>query len=631
MIRSQGSFVRLLIPAAFTFFPGMSAFAQASSPTDVSPSDSKSGSKTTKSTANTTADQTNKSVTYAPENDVLQTPAQQKYGLSRNPILGGPVDVDVSKPLTLDRAIAIGLQRQDSIGIVQAQTEAADARLTQARASYYPQITPSFSYQDSVSPSRRFTNSNGSLTGATTTGTTSIIGSSTFVNKSLGIIAQQNIYDSGRREANVGLSRRSLFATRYALGDQRQIVVLNVTESYYNLLRNIELVRVDQESVRRAETTLEAITAEVAVGNAAQSDTLQAESDLANARVALLQAQNDVNTSQATLKNAMGVVTSNPLVLADNRVAPPDTTPDKIGLERYVQLAYKNRLDVKEQQERVYAQGYSVRLAKINNGVTVNANIGEGYAFQSTEGEDRTVSVSVSYPLFDGGFTRAAVRENKAVLVQEQRSLDALEQNVRLNVEQSYLIRELSRQRVVAAGVAVNAGQLNYNAALEKQRNGLINILDVINAQVQLVNAEVSLVQANYDYYIADAQLLRSVGVNDPGYLPRVPGARPPQPLPPGASQGQPFLPTAPVTPVDPKSPTKGANPAPDAPGTAVPGTAIPSPAVPATGGKTVPATGGKTVPATGGKTVPATGGKTVPTTGGAKPASADNTGGKKP
>ncbi len=595
MIRSQGSFVRMLIPAAFTFLPGVCARAQTSTPPNVTPADGKAA----KATSKTAADQTDKSVVYAPKNDALQTPAQQRYGLSRNPILGGPVDVDVSRPLTLDRAIAIGLQRQDSIGIVQAQTEAADARLVQARSSYYPQITPSFSYQDSVSPGRRFTNSN-TLTGGTGT-TTSTVGSLTSVSKRLGIVAQQNIYDSGRREANVGLSRRSLFASQYALGDERQIVVLNVTQSYYNLLRNIELVRVDQESVRRAETTLEAITAEVAVGNAAQSDTLQAESDLANARVALLQVQNDVNTSQATLKNAMGVVTSNPLVLADNKVAPPDTNPDKIGLEKYVQLAYSNRLDVKEQQERIYAQGYSVRLAKINNGVTVNANIAEGYAFQSTEGEDRTVSVSVSYPLFDGGLTRAAVRENKAVLVQEQRQLDLLEQNVRLNVEQSYLIRELSRQRVVAAGVAVNAGQLNYNAALEKQRNGLINILDVINAQVQLVNAEVSLVQANYDYYIADAQLLRSVGVNDPGYLPRVPGARAPQPLPPGASQGQPFLPTAPVTPVDPKAPGKGANPTPTAPAPVVPN-----------------------------PTVPVTGGTTVPATGGAKPASADDNGGKK-
>ena len=111
------------------------------------------------------------------------------------------------------------------------------------------------------------------------------------------VAASQLIYDSGKREANVGLARRNVFASEYGLGDARQSVVLNVTEAYYNLQRNRELVRVQEENVRLAQTTLEAINAQVQAGAAAKTDTFQAESNLANAQINLLSAQNDVRNT----------------------------------------------------------------------------------------------------------------------------------------------------------------------------------------------------------------------------------------------------------------------------------------------------------------------------------------------
>ena len=320
-----------------------------------------------------------------------------------------------------------------------------------------------------------------------------------------------------------------MFAAEFGVGDTRQTVVLNVTESYYNLLRFRELVRVQEESVRRAQTTLEAIQAQVLAGTAAQSDTLQAQSDLANARINLLSAQNDVRNGEATLKNVMGVITSQPLVLADEFIPTPDPTPDPTTIDGYTQIAFANRFDLRQQQENIYAQGYNVRIARINNGVQVNASVNEGYQLNPDAGEVRSFVVAFTYPLFDAGNTRAAVRETQAQLEQQRRTLDQLQQNVRLDIEQSYNTRELARLRVGAANLAVQAGQVNFNAALEKQRNGLVNILDVINAEVQLVNAQVSQVQAIYDFYVADAQLRRSTGQNDPDYIPNVPGNKPPR------------------------------------------------------------------------------------------------------
>ncbi|MCS6776100.1 MAG: TolC family protein [Chloroherpetonaceae bacterium] len=457
-------------------------------------------------------------VRIAPSDAPRQTPAQEKYGLPRNPIVGQPEDVDLSKPLTLERAIRIGLQRQNSIAISRTQSDAASARLVQARAAYFPTIQPSYRYNYNLQPGGLFF-----------VGGQLIAGSTVNENINTNIVASMLLLDSGQREARVGLSRRNLFATEYGLGNERQNVILSVTEAYYSLLRTRALLRVQEQTVARARTNLESIQAQVSVGNAAQADTLQAEADLANAEVNLLQAQVDYDVAQAQLKNAMGVVSYEPIRLASEDVPPPPTDPDASSLEEYVSLAFNNRLDLKQQQERINALGYNVRLARINAGLNIAANLQQGFQMDPNTGETRVFGLSVSYPLFDAGNARAAIHESRANLEAERRTLDQLQQTVRFNVEQAYRTREQARRRYAASLKAVQAAQLNYDAALERQKQGVVNILDVINAQLQLVNAQVSNVQATYDYYIADARLQRAVGLNDPEYRPRVPGANPPK------------------------------------------------------------------------------------------------------
>lgn len=444
-----------------------------------------------------------------------KTPAQKLYGLPQNPIVGGAVDTDLSKPLTLDRAIRIGLALQNSIAIAKSQADSSRARLTQSLSSYFPQIKPSMQYNSNLQPG-----------GVINFGGNLIKSGSSSETFSSGINATINIFDTGQREATVGSSRHSLYSAEYGVANQRQAVVFSVTQAYYNLERARALVKVQADSVTRAKTNLELISENAKQGTAAKSDTLQAEADYANAQVSYLSAQNDYNVAQATLKNAIGVVTAEPLTIPDVAPATPSMQGDKKSIEDYIKIAYTTRYDVKEQQEVIRAQDFQLRSAKISSGLTVNANVTEGYQLDPNSGQNRTFTVTFSYPLFDGGNTKAAVEASRANLEQARRTLDQLEQGVRLNVEQAWLVRELSRRRVDASSTAKLAAELNFQVAQEKQKQGLVNILELITAQVQLTNAQSSYVQALYDYYIADASLQRNIGVNDPQYKPNVPGVR---------------------------------------------------------------------------------------------------------
>ncbi len=436
------------------------------------------------------------------------SPAQVRYGFPQTPTQGAAKSYDLTKPITLNEAVAIALLRQNSIAIAKAGTDASRAQVVQARAPYFPQITPGYTYTSSVQP----------ISGAGAVG-----GTFSGENVTDQITLRQTIWDGGKREANLQQARNSLDASQFNLGNTRQSVILAVTQDYFTLLRDQKLIQVQQVSVDQAKQTLDSINEQVAVGNAAKTAPYQAESDYANAQVALIQAQNVAEVDDATLKNAMGVSTSQPLILAPPNLAPVIPTPDPRGLESYVQQAFQNRLDLKQQQSLINAQTDALRVARLQAGIGISASVDEGYQFQPTSGEQRAFVVSFTYPLFDGGSSKAAVRAAEAQLAIQERTLDQLEQNARLAVEQDYLTRELSRQQVDAANKAALAGEQNWKAAEGELKFGVINILDSINARLQLVTAQVNQVNALYNFYIANARLLRDIGSNDPEFASTMP------------------------------------------------------------------------------------------------------------
>jgi outer membrane protein len=407
---------------------------------------------------------------------------------------------DLSKPLTLDEAIRIGLQNQQTLGIARVQVLAAKARVTQARAAYFPQITPSYSYNSQLTTQR--------FNGQTQTGT---------VEQSIAQIgARQLIFDMGKRELNVDASRANARGAELNVLDARQAVIVNITTNYYEYLRRRELVRVAEASVERAKTVLEATKAFVEAGTAPKKDILQAQADLDNANVQLSIAKNDVSLASTALKASMGVLTPMPVVIPDAQVPAPDPTPDTLTTADYLNRAFASRPDLKREGEFITADRRSVRIAEINSGFQVEADITEGYRIDPNPGENRTFGTTFSYPLFDAGATRAQVRQARATLEQSRRQLELTKQGIQQEVENAYLTREEARLRYQATQSALKAAKENYDAAREAQREGAGNIIDVITAQTQLVTAETNAVQAVYDFHTSDARLKRAIGENDP-------------------------------------------------------------------------------------------------------------------
>jgi outer membrane protein len=406
---------------------------------------------------------------------------------------------DFSKPLTLKDAIQIGLVNQPRLNIARSQADASRSQVQRANARYYPSVSPSVSYTNQVSAFQ--------FQGQTNTSS---------VEQTISQIGlRQTLFDSGRREENLLLAKYNAKASDQNVLDSRQVIIANVSVSYYDLQRQKELLKVADSSVTRAKSTLDATKAFADAGTSAKKDIFQAQSDYENALVQQIIAQNNVRLAVTNLKNAMGIVTPIAIVTPDEALPEPPLEADKTPVTSYLDDAFKNRPDLKRDTSTIDASRHNVKLAQIDNGVQLQADFSGGYRVNPNPGENRTLAASVSYPLFDGGLTRAAVRGSKAQLDQAREQLELSRQTVQLDVEQAYLQREEARARILATQSALKAARTNYDAATAARQEGAGTILDVITAQALLVTAETNAVQAIFDFYTADARLKKAVGGND--------------------------------------------------------------------------------------------------------------------
>jgi len=413
---------------------------------------------------------------------------------------GEAQSVSAPRKLTLDQAIRLALETQPQLKIAASRLAGAKARLIETASSYYPQLAPSLDYTSSRNSYRV-----GGLT-------------STTVNErseaSLGL--RQLVYDMGRREAQVAASKASVEASDFSLRNTRQTVILNVTTAYYELLRRRELLRVQETAVERAKATYDATKAYAEAGTVRQIDVLQAEADYKNALVQLSVATNDVRLAEASLRNAIGLDTRETVTASDETPSAPADNTAAETLDSLVAKAFDNRPDLKSELALLNADRASARIARINAGPVVEASITAGYRFDPDPGSNNVLMAALSFPLFDGGASRARVRQAEENLRQSQQQIALARQEIHLAVEEAYLSREEARQRLTAARSAAAAARANYEAATAGYQEGVQTIVDVITARAQLVTAETNVVQSLYDYHTAQARLLRAVGDNDP-------------------------------------------------------------------------------------------------------------------
>lgn len=403
--------------------------------------------------------------------------------------------------ITLDDALQMARKNNGTIQAARLDVKAARERLLVTYASFFPTITPSFIYNDTRREIADNQFGNQRLA---------------FVQNSTQVQANYTIFDSGARAYNYSASRKQWRAQEFqALQTIRQ-TLFSVHQSYLETLRAQELQRVADTQVERARTVLAQTEARVAVGDAAKRDILQAKADELNAKVSAITAKNRIATNLANLKAAIGWndTESNPaLGQLDN----PQPMASRGDLNTVLAKALQERPDLNAQRQRVGQQEETMRIAETERGIVYSLSF--NYSFQITPDNlaNQTLAFNARYPLFDGGRVKAQLNERRAAFNSAKESLAQAERDAKAEVEQAYVTFDQNKSRMDAAKLAVDAARLNYDAAVESQKLGASNLIDVLTAQVSLVTSETNYIEALYDTLISELRLKLATGQPIPG------------------------------------------------------------------------------------------------------------------
>ncbi|MGE0180368.1 MAG: TolC family outer membrane protein [Sphingomonas sp.] len=329
------------------------------------------------------------------------------------------------------------------------------------------------------------------------------------------------LYSGGRVRNGVRAADIRVEAGRADLRAVEGDIFTEAVAAYMDVIRDRSIVQLNENQVRVLDTNLQATRDRFEVGDLTRTDVAQSDARLALARSNLSLAQGRLEASEENYRRVIGDTPGD--------LQPPPPLP---AAPATVQLATDNALannaDLASIAARARAAGFDIAVARGFRLPTLSAVSSTRYSNQlgtanATSGlPDGTfpnsttstgVGLSLTVPLYQGGEAGARVRQARALQAQLIEQAIGVERAVVSTVRAAFANYNAALQAIESNQIAVAANQLALEGTRAEQTVGTRNVLDVLNAEQELLNSQVLLVTARRDAYVAGFQLLNAMGM----------------------------------------------------------------------------------------------------------------------
>lgn len=455
--------------------------------------------------------------------------------LEDEPAIPGPLDEIEIGPApdasTLSLAQAVTAALSGNFGLISSAESVQTARLGYRRAvaQFYPQLTPRYVAGENeqalaLEASQRLPWTGGSIaaTGALRSLPEDVSPAPRSADFALRL-TQPLLRGVGPNATFFDLrnSRRAGVSAERSLELARQLVAVQVTGAFYQVLQQRMLLAVAQQSLARSESLLRASEARLQVGLVSKLDVFRAQLQASQTRETMVRSEAALQDALERFRTLLGRAPGEPI--EPEATAVPEEVPDDADpLVILVARAKDQRLDLHEARDQIEDARRSASLAKqdllpqldLNLGVE---RVGLGPSFGSAwrAGDSRVnVFVTASYPL-----EHTSLAVNKAVteiqLAASTRALVQREWEVEAEVRTSVRDMDQIRKSVALQKVAVEVAQQQLRLATLRYQRGLASNFDVVEAEGSLVLARSAMVGLLTRYQVARIDQMRVTGSLD--------------------------------------------------------------------------------------------------------------------
>ncbi len=402
-----------------------------------------------------------------------------------------------AETFSLDEALGVTYETNPQLDAQRASLRATDEEVARANAGWRPRINAQGSYgtQHYEINSVPVTNLNSRPLQAQ-------------------VIVDQPIFRGGQTYAEISRAKALVRAGRAQLTGSEQSILLAAVTAYMDVVRDTVIVDLRRHNVDVLEKQAHATQIQFDAGDLTRTDVAQSNARLAGARSDLTTAQGQLAVSKANFEQVIGRAPES----LDTMPPQPPLPPSE---EDATALAVKQHPTLVSARETERAADYFVddSIGALLPQLSLQGQYGYSRDSLNTglgggTGEIRTTALlaQLTVPIYQGGADEAAVRQAKELHSQSQLNAVNADRVVRQGVHAAWETYQSAQATITSAQQQADANRLAFTGVSREQQVGGRTVLDVLNAQQELLNSEVSVVVSRRNAEVAAFQVLAATG-----------------------------------------------------------------------------------------------------------------------
>jgi outer membrane protein len=322
-----------------------------------------------------------------------------------------------------------------------------------------------------------------------------------------GATVNQLITDFGRTTNLVASANLAAKAENQNAMATKEQILLAVDQAFYNTLQTQAVLTVAEQTVQARQTVSDQVGALFKSKLKSELDFSFANVNLAQAKLLLVDAQNNLNAAQTALSAILGFQTLQNFQLMQDTTAitaPPD------NVDELINTAFTMRPEIlalgfqSESAQRFQKAERDLLLPDIRALGAAGDTPVRNPLVSSWYG---AVGVNVEIPVFNGFLYPARSKEAALRAQAASEKLRDLRDQISRDVRTSWLNAKASYDRLAVTQQLLDQANLAFSLAQSRYKLGLGSIVELSQAQLQQTQAEIANVGAGYDYRLALAVL----------------------------------------------------------------------------------------------------------------------------
>jgi len=309
----------------------------------------------------------------------------------------------------------------------------------------------------------------------------------------------------------IAASRLNLQAVASELEKTKEDMAINVTSLYLQVLYNKELLAIANTQKALSSEQLERIKAMFENGRASEAQIYEAEAQIANDELSVVQTESDLQMAILSLTQLLELPTPEGFDVEEpdgNVEFVISRKPDAI-----FEVASTTRASVRTEELRLKSREKSIKIAQSayyptlsfgagynNNYYTINGFDNRSFSSQIRDNRNEYFGLNLSVPIFNRFLTRNNVRSAKLSMRIQELYLENAKKSLYKDIQQAYYNSVASGERYKSAEAAYKSAEKAFGYMQEKLNNGRATMYEYNDSKTSMTRAISNRTQAKYDY-----------------------------------------------------------------------------------------------------------------------------------